>query len=76
MPSNVQRRFTEGDPKFIPGHPRVEGRTPACRGCTLPGMALWAVGRVFTHLDAHVGVVGVGSGSQVLASSLGPQEVA
>lgn len=30
----------------------------------------------FTHLDAHVGVVGVGSGSQVLASSLGPQEVA
>lgn len=37
---------------------------------------LRAVGRVFAHLDAHMGVVGVSSRPQVLASSLGPQEVA
>lgn len=36
---------------------------------------LRAVGRVFAYLDAHVGVVGVSSSPQVLASSLGPQEV-
>lgn len=40
-----------------------------------PGAVLWA-SRECAHLDAHMGVVGVSSGPQVLASSLGSQEVA
>lgn len=75
------REVHGGGLKFIPRHLCVRGRaltslrSAPCL-CTLPSMALWAIGRGFTHLDAHVGVVGISSGSQVLASSLGPQEVA
>lgn len=61
-PSNVQRRFTEGGLKFILGHLCVGCRAVAFyESRSLPGTVLWAVGRVFTHLDAHMGVVGIGS---------------
>lgn len=73
VPRHMQRGFTEEDLTFIcmlgAGHWPPVDLDPCL------GTVLWAVGRVFAHLDAHVGVVGVSSRPQVLASSLGPQEV-